>query len=58
MMEDARRHKFSVVLVAACDRLARSTKHLLQVARRARGSASSSSPRERSIRGPPAGQLS
>jgi len=30
MMEDARRHKFDVVLVWACDRLARSTKHLLQ----------------------------
>jgi len=31
MMEDARRHKFDVVMVWACDRLARSTKHLLQV---------------------------
>jgi DNA invertase Pin-like site-specific DNA recombinase len=31
MMEDARRHKFEVVVVWACDRLARSTKHLLQV---------------------------
>jgi DNA invertase Pin-like site-specific DNA recombinase len=31
MMEDARRHKFVVVVVWACDRLARSTKHLLQV---------------------------
>ena len=30
MMDDARRHKFDVVLVWACDRLARSTKHLLQ----------------------------
>lgn len=30
MMEDARRHRFDVVLVWACDRLARSTKHLLQ----------------------------
>src|ERR1700688_3134006 len=31
MMEDARRHKFDVVMVWSCDRLARSTKHLLQV---------------------------
>jgi DNA invertase Pin-like site-specific DNA recombinase len=31
MMEDARRHKFDVVVVWACDRLARSTKHFLQV---------------------------
>jgi DNA invertase Pin-like site-specific DNA recombinase len=31
MMEDARRHKFDAVVVWACDRLARSTKHLLQV---------------------------
>jgi DNA invertase Pin-like site-specific DNA recombinase len=30
MMDDARRHRFDVVLVWACDRLARSTKHLLQ----------------------------
>jgi DNA invertase Pin-like site-specific DNA recombinase len=31
MMADARRHKFSVVLVAAFDRIARSTRHFLQV---------------------------
>lgn len=30
MMDDARRHKFDVALVWSCDRLARSTKHLLQ----------------------------
>lgn len=30
MMDDAQRRKFDVVLVWACDRLARSTKHLLQ----------------------------
>jgi DNA invertase Pin-like site-specific DNA recombinase len=30
MMDDAQRHKFDAVLVWACDRLARSTKHLLQ----------------------------
>jgi DNA invertase Pin-like site-specific DNA recombinase len=30
MMEDARRHKFDILMVWACDRLARSTKHLLQ----------------------------
>jgi DNA invertase Pin-like site-specific DNA recombinase len=31
MMEDARRHKFDAVVVWSCDRLARSTRHLLQV---------------------------
>jgi DNA invertase Pin-like site-specific DNA recombinase len=31
MMEDSRRHRFEVVVVWSCDRLARSTKHLLQV---------------------------
>ncbi len=31
LMSDAHRHKFSVVLVAAFDRVARSTKHFLQV---------------------------
>ena len=30
MMDDARRHKFDVLMVWSCDRLARNTKHLLQ----------------------------
>jgi DNA invertase Pin-like site-specific DNA recombinase len=30
MMDDARRHRFDVLLMSPCDRLARSTKHLLQ----------------------------
>ena len=31
MLRDARRHRFDVVIVWSCDRLARSTKHFLQV---------------------------
>jgi DNA invertase Pin-like site-specific DNA recombinase len=31
LMKDARKHKFAVVLVAAFDRMARSTRHFLQV---------------------------
>jgi len=31
MLKDAHRHRFEVVLVWSCDRLARSTKHFLQV---------------------------
>lgn len=31
LMADARQHKFSVILIAAFDRVARSTRHLLQV---------------------------
>jgi len=31
VMEDARRHRFDVLIVWSCERLARSTKHLLQV---------------------------
>jgi DNA invertase Pin-like site-specific DNA recombinase len=31
MLKDAQRHSFDVVVVWACDRLARSTKHFLQV---------------------------
>jgi len=30
LMEDARRHRFDVLMVWSCDRLARNTKHLLQ----------------------------
>jgi DNA invertase Pin-like site-specific DNA recombinase len=30
MMDDARRHRFDVLLVWSCDRLARSTRHVLQ----------------------------
>ena len=33
MMRDARRGQFDVVLVWACDRIARSTKHFLEVLR-------------------------
>ena len=31
LLSDAHRHRFDVVLVWSCDRLARSTKHFLQV---------------------------
>jgi len=31
MMDDAQRHKFDVVLVWACDRLARSTRNFLEI---------------------------
>jgi len=31
LMADARRHRFDVVLVAACDRVARSVRHFLEV---------------------------
>ena len=31
MLRDARRHRFDVVVVWSCDRLARSSKHFLQV---------------------------
>jgi DNA invertase Pin-like site-specific DNA recombinase len=31
LLKDAHRHRFDVVLVWSCDRLARSTKHFLQV---------------------------
>ena len=59
LMADARRKKFSVVLVAAFDRIARSTRNFLQVDRRVgqHGRLSSSLGEKTSIRAAPMGRL-